>query len=256
MTPSVIEVIFRPTSKEAPHRASTPANFRQMLWELGGKDCLPPIFWNRDENGETLPSPAEVRYLFQGSGVGMVALTEQATELLAENIRVIHRIALRIFEAETLSVSIIDHTMSADIEQRPNGSYAVRKYHLPRLILGTHKFRASISYGDNEPRKWKLVEQVVRASLDTQAHMLGMTLPPYFLKFDQSEPLRFVPVRIANKNTISLPVCNQVRFTSNLLLSGVWSVGAMTTKGYGRILVERPAYGAHGAADSAERMAA
>lgn len=202
------------------------AEFRELLARTADRnDLLPPAFFNYDTQGNSLSGAPDIRIIGGTRWVGIVS--ESGNEDMLDRAMGLATRASRQFWGKQGRVSLSHPEMSATPID------GVRTYYLRDMVI---KRRSRIRQSTDTA---ELVHRIVLDGLDKAARRQGIDLP-----LDADIDLRLhdmrelgLPIKVSNRG-MSGEYATLVQATCTMAvdLRGIWQVGALQARGYGRIV--------------------
>lgn len=199
------------------------SDFREALAKNFGDA---PAFFHRTPDGKTIPGIPGIRTVSGASWVGVLAMPGTDNhELLTNHVGQILNVASKLTN-RSLPVEFETRTFSATHSVVPI-TYFVRECAIKRR----HKRRKAMN--DQE-----LMTEVINSGLERISVAYGIDLPSsesMDIRITEITKSRGVALRTTEGVTREFTHVVDCEFTAFVDLSGMWQVGNLTSRGYGRI---------------------
>lgn len=208
--------------------------FRELLAKGGdGSALLPPKFFHYDESGRTLPGKPDIRIVGGAHWVGILsqsgdtALMDAATGTAARLVG----------EHYDMPVAIRVERPQFGVQPPENGDSSILyHYYLRDMVIK----RRSIKRRKKDDAE--LVQETVLKGLGEIADTYGFDLPPERALGFCLHDLRCIgmKLRTVHGETNEAVTLASAAFSMRANLAGMWQVGQLQSRGYGRIVASRP----------------
>lgn len=210
--------------------------FREMLAKGGdGSSLLPPKFFNYNENGKTLPGKPDIRIIGGLRWVGI--LSQSGDSALMDSVM---GTAVRLVgEHYETPVAIRVESPKFGVVTPVNGnSSEIFNYRLRDMVIK----RRTPKRREQDDRT--LVVEKLVADLAEIADTYGFDLPPERALGLRIHELRCIGMRLRTTHgETQESVClANATFSMRANLAGLWQVGQLQARGYGRIFSSRSSY--------------
>ena len=209
--------------------------FRELLAKRGD-NILPAAFFHYGEDGRTLQGKPDIRVV---GGAGWVGILSQsganpvfdgavglASRLVAEHCGV----------PVPIQVEVPDFGVAVDLN---TGKSSMRTYYVRDLAIKRRRV------GRREMSDQDLVKKVILDGVAEIAGRFGFDVPPEAALKLRIHDLRCIGLRLGTTTgaTNEFVTLANAEFSMNCDLRGIWQVGSLQSRGYGRIVPKGPGTG-------------
>lgn len=206
------------------------SSFREMLAKGGdGSPLLPPKFFHYDEHGRTLPGKPDIRIVGGARWVGILSQSGD-TAMMDSVTGIASRLVGEHFNSP---VPILIERPQFGVTPPENGDYSrLHHYFLRDMVI---KRRSNKRRNKDEA---DLVRERLLSGLGEIADTYGFDLPPErAIGLNLSEVrCRCMKLMTVHGETAEAVLLANASFSMRANLAGIWQVGQLQARGYGRIV--------------------
>ena len=205
------------------------SEFREAL---ARSNMLPSEFFHRDSSGSTMISRPSLATVCGKQWVGVLATGKNAINLLDETMGRVVRVASDVV-GSSVPVSMESHQISAAYNPIPQA------YWIRELVM---RLRGPAAMEQGKTDLNGLIKERVMISIHRIVDDLGIDLPSdeaLDMRVSQAERPRGLRLQTTTGTTNEFSTLVDVQFLISADLRGIWQVGNLTSRGYGRIGLDR-----------------